>query len=74
MKYIGLLKDEQKRAGYFISQDDDFIWLWHGLNGKANLLAVFPYDTATVKEIRDKAEEHLIKYSTKKVEQGTRGK
>ena len=28
MRFIGLLTHEQKQAGYFISQDEDFIWVW----------------------------------------------
>ena len=59
MNWIGLLTDEQKRAGYAISQDDDFIWLWKARNGNAELVAVFLYDNATVKEIREKAQTHL---------------
>lgn len=54
MKYIGLLTDQQKRAGYFATQDDDFIYLWHGRDGFPNIIAVFLYETVTVKEIRDK--------------------
>lgn len=57
MKYIGLLTDEQKRRGLFITQDEDFIYLWGGRDGSAEIKAVFPYKSATVKEIRDKAEE-----------------
>jgi len=57
MQYIGLLTDAQKRYGLFITQDEDFIYLWHGRNGSAVVKAIFPYETATVKEIREKAEE-----------------
>lgn len=61
MKYVGLLTDEQKRAGFFIGQDEDFIYLFRR-NGKATqpiCIAIYPYDFATVKEIRDEAEEVL---------------
>ena len=56
-RFIGLLTHEQKQAGFFISQDEDFIYLWRGRNShKPDLIAVFLYETATVKEIREKAE------------------
>jgi hypothetical protein len=63
MQYIGLLTDEQKRMGLFISQDEDFIYLFHGKNGDARLVACFLYDTATVKEIRETAEKEKLKLS-----------
>jgi hypothetical protein len=59
MHFIGLLTHEQKQAGYFVSQDDDFIYLWHGVNSKADSVAIFLYETATVREIRGAAERHL---------------
>lgn len=58
MRYIGLLTHQQKQAGYFITQDEDFIWLWHGRNGNPDIIAVFLYETARVKEIRDTAEKY----------------
>lgn len=57
MIFIGLLTHEQKQAGFFVSQDEDFIYLFHRNAGKPNIIAIFPYETATVKEIRDTAEE-----------------
>ena len=63
MKYEGLLTDTQKRAGYFVTQDEDFIYLWHGDKRTGEephdpmIIAVFLYETARVKEIREKAEE-----------------
>ena len=59
MKFTGLLTDAQKRAGLFVAQDEDFIYLFRRNSGKAEPIAVFLYETATVKEIRDKAEEQL---------------
>jgi hypothetical protein len=56
MKYVGLLTDEQKRAGYFVSQDEDFIYLWHRMNGNPECIAVFDYETATIREIRERAD------------------
>lgn len=58
MIYIGLLTDTQKQAGYVVAQDDDFIFIFHRGDGNPILIAVFPYETATVKEIRDAAERH----------------
>lgn len=58
-KYIGLLTDAQKRAGCFITQDDDFIFLWHGRNGHPDVIAIYPYQFARVKQIRDDAEKWL---------------
>lgn len=57
MEFIGLLTDKQKRAGYFVGQDEDFIWLYHKHKGRPRLVATFLYQTATIREIRDKAEE-----------------
>ena len=59
MKYIGLLTHEQKQAGYFVSQDEDFIYVWRNNNGKPCPIAIFLYDTATVKEIRESAQKDL---------------
>lgn len=56
MIFIGLLTDQQKQAGYFVSQDDDFVYLYHRANGNPRCLAVFLYETATIKEVRDEAE------------------
>ena len=58
MIYIGLLTHQQKQAGFCITQDQDFIYLWHGKNGIAMCRAVFLYENATVKEIRDTAEKY----------------
>jgi len=55
--YIGLLTHQQKQAGFCITQDEDFIYLWYGRNGNANCRAVFDYENATVKQIRDKCEQ-----------------
>lgn len=59
MIYIGLLTHKQKQAGYFVSQDKDFIWLWHKRNGNPDIIGVFLYVNATVKQIRDTAQQHL---------------
>ena len=58
MIFIGLLTDKQKQAGYFVSQDEDFIYLFHRDDGFPKCIGIFTYETATVKEIRDKAEIH----------------
>lgn len=57
MIFIGLLTDRQKRAGYFITQDEDFIFLWHGKNtDKPECVGTFLFQLATVTEIRAMAE------------------
>lgn len=58
MKYIGLLTHQQKQAGYFVSQDDDFVWLWKANGGSPDIVAVFLYETVTIKQVRDAAEDH----------------
>ena len=59
MIFIDLLTHEQKQAGYFVSQDEDFIYLFHERNSEAKCIANFPYESARVKEIRDTAQEHF---------------
>lgn len=58
MKFIGLLTHSQKQAGYFVSQDEDFIYLFHRGNGNPRIVGLFLYETATIKEIRNMAERH----------------
>lgn len=58
MIFIGLLTHEQKQAGYFVTQDEDFVWLWHRRNGSPDCIAIFLYLEVRVRDIRDKAEEH----------------
>ena len=57
MIFIGLLTHQQKQAGYFVSQDEDFIWLWHRRNGNPICIAIFLYADARVKDIRELAEK-----------------
>lgn len=56
MIFIGLLTHQQKQTGFFVSQDEDFIYLFWGRNGNAELKSIFPYESVTVKQIRDEAE------------------
>lgn len=58
MLFIGLLTHQQKQAGFFITQDADFVYLFYGRNGKPVCKAVFLYDDVKVKEIRDIAEKY----------------
>lgn len=58
-RYIGLLTDRQKQAGYFCIQDDDFIYIFHRNNGHPKPIGIFPYETATVKQIRDYTQDNL---------------
>ncbi len=57
MQYIGLLTDEQKRAGYFVAQDEDFVYLFLGRNGDAKIIGIWNYETVRIKDIRDRATE-----------------
>ncbi|KKM93071.1 hypothetical protein LCGC14_1212070 [marine sediment metagenome] len=57
--YIGLLTHQHKQAGLFVSQDDDFIWLCRAVNGAGEILAVFSYETATIREVREEAEKYV---------------
>jgi len=56
--FIGLLTHQQKQAGYFVSQDEDFVYLFHRRNGNPVCIAIFLYDNVRIKEIRDTAEIH----------------
>jgi predicted nuclease of predicted toxin-antitoxin system len=57
MIYIGLLTDAQKRAGFFVTQDEDFVYLFHRDEGTPKIIRIFLYETARIKEVRDAAEE-----------------
>jgi len=58
MIFIGLLTHQQKQAGYFVSQDEDFVWLWHGRNtDKPRLVKCWLYELVRIKEVRDAADE-----------------
>ena len=61
MKYIGLLTDAQKREGFFVTQDEDFIYVFHRDSGNPKMIGIFPYETATIKEVRDTTEEALLR-------------
>ena len=59
MKYVGLLTHEQKQAGYFVSQEEDFIWLWQSNKdtGHPRIVGIFLYDIVPVKQIREFCEK-----------------
>ena len=59
MIFIGLLTDQQKQAGYFVSQDEDFIFLWHGKKSNPHPIGVFIYKDARVSQIREHCQAHL---------------
>lgn len=59
MHYIGLLTHQQKQAGYFVSQDEDFVFLWHRRNGNPDCIRIFPYEDAKIKEVREAADEDI---------------
>jgi len=54
--FIGLLTNSQKQAGYFVCQDEDFIYLFHRANGNPRIVGIFDYETVIVREIRETAE------------------
>ncbi|MBA7626048.1 hypothetical protein ES703_33486 [subsurface metagenome] len=56
MIFIDLLTDQQREAGLFAAQVEDFIYLFHRADDTLKIIAVFPYETATVRGIRDIAE------------------
>lgn len=60
MNYIGLLTHQQKQAGYFVTQNDDFVWLFHRRNGNPNCIAIFLYQDVKLREIREKAEKDRL--------------
>lgn len=53
MIFVGLLTHQQKQAGYFVTQDEDFIYLFHRDDGNPRCITVFMQEYARVKEIRD---------------------
>ena len=55
MGFIGLLTHEQKQAGYFVSQDEDFVYLWRS-KPKVDCVAIFLYENCTIKQVREAAE------------------
>lgn len=57
MKYEGLLTEAQKRAGYFVTQDEDFVFLWHGRDSNPDIIAVFLYADVKIKQVREAADE-----------------
>ena len=59
MHFIGLLTHQQKQAGYFVSQDEDFVWLFRGRNGNPECIKTWLYEDLTIKTVRDAAQEHM---------------
>lgn len=60
LTYVGLLTDEQKRAGYFVGQDNDFVAIFRAEDkGRHTCVAMLQYETATIKEVRELAEADL---------------
>ena len=64
MQYIGLLTHRQKQAGYFVSQDDDFVWLFRNNGGSPLCIAVWLYAGLTIKTVRDKAQGDMVRVFT----------
>ena len=54
-KYEGLLTDSQKRAGYFVTQDEDFVFVFRS-RPFVNPIAIFLYDQCRIKDVRDAVE------------------
>jgi len=57
MQYIGVLTEEQKQAGFFLRSDERFIYLCRNGPSFFNVKATFLYGIATIREIREKAQE-----------------
>ena len=52
------LTPTQKQAGYFVTQKDDFVWLFHGQNtDKPRLVKCWLYQLVKIKEVRNVANE-----------------
>lgn len=60
MKFIGLLTHNQKQAGYFVTQTEDFVFLWRS-RPHTDCVSVWIYDDCLIRQVRDKAEEDMKK-------------
>jgi len=58
LKYEGLLTDAQKRAGYFVTQDEDFVFVWRS-KPHPEPIAVFLYNTCRIKDCRDAVDRDM---------------
>jgi len=58
MNWQGLLTDKQHHLGYGTTIDEDFVCLWHGKNSDAKLVAIFLYEIATIKEVRQACQDN----------------
>jgi len=56
---IRLLTEAQKRAGYFLSQAGELVFLWHRRNGNPDCIAGFPYKDLRAKEIEKAVDEDI---------------
>lgn len=60
MNFIGLLTHQQKQAGFFITQDDDFVYLWRGRNGShPDIVGIWLYEDCRIKQVRDMADAQM---------------
>lgn len=60
MIFIGLLTHQQKQAGYFVAQDGDYVYLFHGKNtDKPRLVKCWLYELVKIKDVRDSADEDI---------------
>ncbi len=62
MIFIGLLTHKQKQAGYFVNQDEDFVYLFHRNDGNPMPIAVFSYHHCKIRDVREAAERDLKGY------------
>lgn len=74
MIFIDLLTDQQREAGLFVAQAEDVIYLFHRADDTLKIIAVFPYETATVRGIRDIAEMAREKVENKSALSQLKGK
>ncbi len=58
ISWQGLLTDRQHRLGYGTMIDEDFVYLVYGDHGKAQVVAIFDYESAKIKDVRDALEKH----------------
>ncbi|MFW6125496.1 MAG: hypothetical protein ACOC58_00160 [Chloroflexota bacterium] len=54
----GILTPEQRRAGYLLTEEEDFVHLWRVRGDFATPVATFSAAGATVTEIRAAADAH----------------
>ena len=57
-KYEGLLTDSQKRAGYFCTMDEDFVFVFRS-RPYVNPIAIFIYELCKIRDVREVVERDI---------------